>query len=76
MHWTLLLASSLFLGTLAMPQGPSIKNHLEARVPEEDGDAGSEPGNNSGGDNKPRPEESDDPTIPLVPPAQYISVPK
>lgn len=75
MHWTLLLVSSLFLGTLAMPQDPSIKYHLEARVPEEDGAAGSEVGNDSGGGRTPG-EEHGDAMTPQIPPAQYQPVEK
>lgn len=75
MHWTLLLASPFFLGTLAMPQDPSIKYHLEARVPEEDGAAGSEIGNDSGGGRTPGQEHGDAMT-PQIPPAQYQPVEK
>ena len=75
MRWTLLLASTLFLGTLAMPQDPSVKNHLEVRIPEEDGDAGSEIGNNSGGGESPGDEEHAA-LYPQIPPAQYQPVEK
>ena len=70
MHWTFLLASTLFLGTWAMPQDPSIKNHLKARVPEEDGAAGSEVGNNSGARGTPGDEENAA-MYSQIPPAQY-----
>ena len=75
MHWTLLLAGALLLGTLAMPQDPPIKYHLEARVPEEHGAAGSEVGNDSGGGKTPA-EEHGDAWTPQIPPAQYQPVEK
>ena len=75
MHWTSILASTLFLGTLAMPQDPSVKKHLEARVPEEDGDAGSEIGNNSGWGKTPG-EQENAAMYPQIPPAQYQPVEK
>ena len=75
MHCTLLLASTLFLGTLAMPRDPSVNNHLEARVPEEEGTAGSEVGNNSGATKTPGDEENAA-RYPQIPPAQYQTVEK
>ncbi len=53
-----------------MPQDLSVKNHLEVRIPEEDGDAGSEIGNNSGGGESPGNEEHAA-LYPQITPAQY-----
>ena len=75
MHWAFLLASPFLLRILVLPQDPSVKYHLEARVPEEDGDADSEPDNRSGGGKGPG-EEENSAMYPQIPPAQYQPVEK